>query len=331
MKGYFVVINHINIEGDNVIYKDVTELVGNTPMVFLDKICKKEKCKGRIAAKLENTNPSGSAKDRAVLRMIEKACQSGMLLKNGTIIEPTSGNTGIALAAIGCSMGYKVILTMPNTMSKERIALLEAYGAKVILTPGEVGMTGAIEKAKELSKKIGGSVVLNQFSNQENKNAHYASTGPELWRDTQGELSYLVAGVGTGGTICGCAQFLKEQSDNIRIIAVEPEKSAVLSGKESGSHEIQGIGAGFVPDLYDRTLIDEVICVSELSAYSYCRDLAVCEGILAGISSGAALCAAVQVAKRREAEEKTIGVILPDSGDRYLSVEALFQRSSNLE
>lgn len=307
-----------------MIYKNASELIGRTPMMYLDNICNEENCNCRIAAKLERANPTGSAKDRAVLRMIEEAETAGLLRNGSTIIEPTSGNAGISIAMLGGIKDYRVILTMPESMSKERISILQAYGAQIVLTSAELGMNGAIEKAKELSEQIENSIMLEQFSNMGNPYAHYLTTAPEIWKDTEGKLSYLVAGVGTGGTLCGCAKFLKEKNPQIRITAVEPQNSAVLLGKEKGAHRIQGIGAGFVPDTCDLSLIDEVIAVSDETAYSFCRKLVRKEGLLCGISSGAALAAAVEIAKRDETAGELIAVILPDAGERYLSEKGLF-------
>lgn len=314
-----------------VIYKNVFELVGNTPMLYLDRICKEEGCVGQIAAKLERYNPGGSAKDRAALRMIKSARNNGSLREHGTIVEPTSGNMGISLAMYGRLMDYNIIIAMPETASSERVAAIEAYGARVVLTEASLGMSGAVAKAKELVDSIENSIMLEQFSNSENAEAHCMTTGPEIWDDTEGKVDFLVAGIGTGGTICGCARFLKEKNPAIGVIGVEPATSAVISGKDRGEHKIAGIGAGFVPDVYDASCVDEIICVSDEAAFEYCRRLAKSEGIIAGISSGAAVFVAVEIARRETAKDKLIVVILPDMGERYFSVKGLFQRSSSLE
>ncbi len=269
-------------------------------------------------------NPAGSTKDRAAVFMIQDAEEKGLLKAGGTIIEPTSGNTGIGLACIAAAKGYHVILTMPETMSIERQNILKAYGAKIILTEGALGMSGAIAKAKALAKEMPGALLAGQFENPANARAHYVTTGPEIYEDTDGAIDCLVAGVGTGGTITGTGRFLKEQNPMIQIIAVEPETSAVLSGKEAGAHPLQGIGAGFVPELLDVTIYDEVMTMSGEKAFAAAKELARTEGVLVGISSGAALAAAGEAAKRPEMEGKMIVVILPDSGDRYYSTP-LFQ------
>ena len=301
------------------IYGNVGELVGNTPLMELGNLARKEGLKARILAKLEYLNPAGSVKDRVGKAMIEAAEKEGKLKEGGVIIEPTSGNTGIGLAAVAASKGYQVILTMPETMSKERRNILKAYGAKIVLTPGAEGMNGAIRKAKELAEEIPGSYIPSQFENPANAEAHRRTTGPEIWRDTDGKLDIFVAGVGTGGTITGAGEYLKERNPVIRIVAVEPAGSPVLSEGRSGPHGLQGIGAGFVPALLNPEIYDEVITVTEEEAYQAGRELAATEGILAGISSGAALAAAVRISKLPENEGKRIVVLLPDTGERYLS------------
>lgn len=274
-----------------------------------------------VLAKLEYFNPAGSAKDRIAKAMIEDAERSGKLFPDSVIIEPTSGNTGIGLAAVAASKGYKTIFTMPDTMSIERRNLLSAYGAEIVLTEGALGMSGAIAKAEELAKEIKHSFIPLQFENQANPQAHYLTTGPEIWADTDGKIDVFVAGVGTGGTISGTGKFLKEQNPNVKIIAVEPKNSPLLSEGRSGSHGLQGIGANFVPDTLDRSVLDEIITVAEDDAYASARLMARLEGILVGISSGAALYAATEVAKRPEMQGKTIVVLLPDTGERYMSTD----------
>ncbi|MDE6957260.1 MAG: cysteine synthase A [Lachnospiraceae bacterium] len=303
---------------------NVTELIGNTPLLELTHMKEKNGWKANVFAKLEYLNPAGSTKDRAAVFMIQDAEEKGLLKAGGTIIEPTSGNTGIGLACIAAAKGYHVILTMPETMSIERQNILKAYGAKIILTEGALGMSGAIAKAKALAKEMPGALLAGQFENPANARAHYVTTGPEIYEDTDGAIDCLVAGVGTGGTITGTGRFLKEQNPMIQIIAVEPETSAVLSGKEAGAHPLQGIGAGFVPELLDVTIYDEVMTMSGEKAFAAAKELARTEGVLVGISSGAALAAAGEAAKRPEMEGKMIVVILPDSGDRYYSTP-LFQ------
>lgn len=302
------------------IKKHATELIGKTPLMELSNYCKSaDATEAVILAKLEYLNPAGSVKDRVALAMIEDAEKKGILKKGATIIEPTSGNTGIGLASVGAARGYCTILTLPDTMSVERRNLLKAYGAQLVLTDGAKGMKGAIEKAEELQRTIPDSVILGQFDNEANPAAHYATTGPEIWEDTEGKVDIFVSGVGTGGTITGVGQYLKEKNPDIRIVAVEPDSSAVLSGREAGAHKIQGIGAGFVPKVLDTKLYDEIITVSGEDAFAAGREIAVKEGILVGISSGAAVHGALQLARRQENRGKTIVVILPDSGDRYLS------------
>lgn len=301
------------------IYSSIEALVGSTPLVKLSGICAKNEVHATLAAKLESCNPAGSAKDRIALEMIRTAEENGTLKAGGTIIEPTSGNTGIGLAAIGAARGYHVILTMPDTMSRERIGLLRAYGAQVILTPGKDGMTGAIAKAEALHAETPGSIIAGQFDNPANPAAHYKTTGSEIWEDTDGTVDIFVAGVGTGGTLSGVGRFLKEKNPDIRIIAVEPYDSPLLSGGTAGPHKLQGIGANFIPDNLDRSIYDEVIPVKTEEAFAAVKSLAQSDGILAGISSGAALHAAMTVARRPENADKTIVVLLPDTGDRYLS------------
>ncbi len=275
----------------------------------------------KIIAKLECMNPAGSAKDRVAKAMIEEAEEKGVLKKGAVIIEPTSGNTGIGLASVGSAKGYKVILTMPDTMSVERINLIKAYGAEVILTDGKKGMTGAIEKAEQLHKEMQGSIIAGQFVNPQNPAAHYKTTGPEIWEDSCGKVDIFVAGIGTGGTISGAGKYLKEKNPDIRIVGVEPAGSPIITEGRSGSHGLQGIGAGFIPKTLDTAILDEVICVDEQSAYKAGRCIAQKEGILVGISSGAAAYAASLIAQRKENAGKTIVVLLPDSGERYLSTE----------
>ena len=301
------------------IYKGVMELVGNTPLVEVVNIEQQEKLKATLLVKLEYLNPAGSVKDRVGKAMIEDAEQRGILKPGSVIIEPTSGNTGIGLASIAAAKGYRMILTMPDTMSIERRNILKAYGAEIVLTPGELGMTGAIEKAEELAKEIPGSFIPGQFVNPVNPKAHMETTGPEIWRDTQGKVDLFVASVGTGGTITGTGTYLKRKNPDLKVIAVEPAASAVLSGKASGPHKIQGIGAGFVPEVLDTGIYDEIITVDNDVPFATSKMLARTEGLLTGISSGAVLYAAIQAAKRPENEGKTIVALLPDSGDRYYS------------
>ena len=306
------------------IYGNVGELVGNTPLMELGNLARKEGLKARILAKLEYLNPAGSVKDRVGKAMIEAAEKEGKLKEGGVIIEPTSGNTGIGLAAVAASKGYQVILTMPETMSKERRNILKAYGAKIVLTPGDEGMAGSIKKAEELAKEIPDSIIAGQFENPVNPTAHYQTTGPEIWRDTEGAVDVFVATVGTGGTITGTGRYLKEQNPRIQVVAVEPAGSPVLSEGKSGPHGIQGIGAGFVPKVLDTGVYDQIITATEEESYAAAKELAKAEGIQVGISSGAALEAAMMLARSEEYEGKTIVVLLPDSGDRYYST-ALFE------
>ncbi len=302
------------------IKNSAVELIGNTPILKLNRYTEAVGVKdATILAKLEYLNPAGSVKDRIALAMIEDAEKKGLLKEGATIIEPTSGNTGIGLAAVATARGYRTIITLPDTMSVERRNLLKAYGAELVLTEGAKGMKGAIAKAEELNKEIEGSIVLGQFVNPANPAAHKATTGPEIWKQTDGAVDIFVAGVGTGGTISGVGAYLKEQNPNVKVIAVEPATSAVLSTGKAGAHKIQGIGAGFVPDTLDTSIYDEIIPIENEDAFAEGKKFAVTEGILVGISSGAALKAATIVANREENKGKNIVVLLPDSGDRYLS------------
>ncbi len=301
----------------------ITQLIGGTPLLELVNYEKDHQLNTKILAKLEFFNPAGSVKDRVAAAMIADAEASGVLKPGATIIEPTSGNTGIGLAAVGTAKGYHVILTMPETMSVERRMLVAAYGAEVVLTSGSAGMKGAIAKAEELEKSIENAVILGQFVNPANPKAHYETTGPEIWKDTEGKVDILVAGVGTGGTVTGIGKYLKEQNPNVKVVAVEPASSPVLSQGKAGPHKIQGIGAGFVPDTLDTGIYDEIIPVENEDAFAAGRAVAKTEGVLVGISSGAALHAATELAKRPENAGKTIVAVLPDTGERYLST-ALF-------
>lgn len=301
------------------IYKSVAELIGNTPIIELKNIEEKNDLKATVLAKLEYFNPAGSVKDRVAKSMIEDAESTGVLKKGATIIEPTSGNTGIGLASVATSKGYKTILTMPETMSIERRNLLKAYGAEIVLTDGTKGMSGAIAKANELKEEIENSVILGQFVNPANPKIHFNTTGPEIYEDTDGNVDIFVAGVGTGGTLSGAGKYLKSKNPNVKVVAVEPATSPVLSEGHGGPHKIQGIGAGFVPDTLDTEIYDEIITVKNEDAFATSNSIAKTEGILVGISSGAALWAALELAKRPENEGKTIVAILPDTGERYLS------------
>lgn len=303
------------------IYKSVSELVGNTPLLELCNLKEKYNLKANIYAKLESFNPAGSAKDRVALSIINDAIEKGILKEDSVIIEPTSGNTGIGLSSIAASLGYKVIIVMPDTMSMERRFLMKAYGAELVLSDGSLGMKGAIEKAEELKKEIPNSIIAGQFINPANPKAHFETTGPEIYRDLDGKVDFFVAGVGTGGTITGVGEYLKSKNENIKIIAAEPDTSAVLSGESAGSHAIQGIGAGFVPEILNTKIYDEIIKVSKDDAYSKARDMGISEGVLVGISSGAALFAAVEIAKREDNKDKNIVVLFADSGERYLSTD----------
>lgn len=303
------------------IYTSADQLIGNTPLLELTHIEKELGLTATVLAKLEYLNPAGSIKDRVAKAMIEEAEKNGTLTKDAVIIEPTSGNTGIGLAAVATAKGYRAIIVMPDTMSKERRKLIAAYGAELVLSDGSLGMAGAIAKAEELAKELPGGFVAGQFVNPVNPEAHFFSTGPEIYADTDGNVDILVATVGTGGTITGTGEYLKSVKPKLRVIAVEPASSALLSGKTAGTHAIQGIGAGFIPEILNTKVYDEVISVTDEDAFAYGRMLGKKEGILVGISSGAALCAAVEAAKRKENAGKTIVVILPDSGDRYLSTE----------
>lgn len=307
------------------IAQSIIDLIGNTPLLQLNNIEKKHNTYAHLIAKIEYFNPAGSAKDRVALSMIIDAEQNGKLSKDGTIIEPTSGNTGIGLALIAPVRGYKLILTMPDTMSMERRNLLSVMGAEIVLTPGAKGMTGAIEEAIRLNKSIPNSIILQQFKNAANPKAHELTTGPEIWRDTDGLVDLFVAGIGTGGTISGTGRFLKKQNPNIKIIGVEPASSAVISGNNAGPHKIQGIGAGFIPDIYDENIVDEVIAVKDNDAMNTARELLSTESLFVGISSGAAMYAAIKLAQKQENKDKNIVVLLPDTGERYLSTE-LFQQ-----
>lgn len=301
------------------IYKSVSELTGRTPLMELRNIEDENRLCARVLAKLEMFNPAGSAKDRVAKAMLDDAEAKGLLASGGTIIEPTSGNTGIGLAAIGASRGYRVIIVMPDSMSIERRLLMTAYGAELVLTEGKKGMAGAVERAEELKASIPGALILGQFENPANPAAHRVTTGPEIWEDTDGRVDIFVAGVGTGGTISGVGQYLKSRKNSVRIVAVEPKSSPLLSEGHAGPHGLQGIGANFIPKALDRSIYDEIITVSDEEAYAAGRALAAREGILAGISSGAALHAAIELAKRPENAGKCIVALLPDTGERYLS------------
>lgn len=309
------------------VYKGFTELIGKTPLVEVTNIEKAHDLKAKVLVKLEYRNPAGSVKDRAAFYMIKEAEEKGLLKEGAVIIEPTSGNTGIGLAAIAASKGYRAIFTMPDTMSVERRNILKAYGAEIVLTEGAKGMKGAIAKAEELAKEIEGAYIPAQFDNPANARAHYETTGPEIWEDTQGAVDLFVASVGTGGTITGTGRFLKEKNPSVKVVAVEPASSPVLSGGQPGAHKIQGIGAGFIPAVLDTSIYDEIITVEDDHAFEASKELTQKEGLLTGISSGAALHVAVELAKRSENAGKTIVALLPDSGDRYYSTP-LFTRSA---
>ena len=310
------------------IYTSVDQLIGRTPLLELRGIEAQYSLKARLLAKLESFNPAGSVKDRVALAMIEDAEKTGRLKEGSVIIEPTSGNTGIGLAAVAAARGYRVIIVMPDSMSVERRLLMTAYGAELVLTDGSKGMAGAIARADELAASIPGSMIAGQFSNPANPAAHFYGTGPEIYADTDGAVDVFVAGVGTGGTVTGVGRYLKERKPSVKVVAVEPATSAVLSGGKAGAHGLQGIGAGFVPEVLDMGIYDEVIAVTDEDAYAAGRLLGKREGILAGISSGAALWAAIEVAKRKESAGKTVVVLLPDTGDRYLSTP-MFASSDN--
>lgn len=303
------------------IYTSVDQLVGKTPLLELTNLERQFDLKARILAKLEYFNPAGSAKDRVARYILDDAEEKGILTKDSVIVEPTSGNTGIGLAALAAARGYRLIIVMPDSMSAERRLLMTAYGAELILTDGARGMGGAIAKAEELVKEIPGAFLAGQFVNPANPRAHFETTGPEIWEDTDGAVDYFVAGVGTGGTITGTGRYLKSRNARIQVVAVEPSDSPVLSGGKGGAHKLQGIGAGFIPEILDTTVYDEVIPVTSEDAFETGRLLGKKEGVLVGISSGAALWAAIEVAKRPENEGKTVVVLLPDTGDRYLSTE----------
>lgn len=307
------------------IYKSADELIGKTPLLELTNIEKEYNLQAKILAKLEYFNPAGSVKDRVAKSMIDDAERKGLLKEGSTIIEPTSGNTGIGLASVAAARGYKIIIVMPETMSVERRQLMKAFGAELVLTEGSLGMKGAIEKAEELSKEIPQSFVAGQFVNPANPRIHRETTGPEIWEDTDGLVDVFVAGVGTGGTITGVGQYLKSQNQNIKVVAVEPKSSPVLSTGVSGAHKIQGIGAGFVPEVLDTTVYDEIITVDDEDAFTFGRLVGRKEGVLVGISSGAAVYAAIELAKREENKGKNIVVLLPDTGDRYLSTPLFAQ------
>lgn len=313
-----------------MIYSNVAELIGNTPLLELVNYEKNHQLKAKVVAKIEAFNPAGSAKDRIAREMLERAEREGKLDADTVIIEPTSGNTGIALAALAAARGNRTIIVMPDTMSIERRILMRAYGAEVVLTEGAKGMAGAIAKADEIAKEFPNSIIAGQFVNPANPAAHEATTGPEIWQATEGKVDILVAGVGTGGTLSGSGKYLKSQNPDIKVVAVEPAGSPVLSEGRAGAHGLQGIGAGFIPDTLDTEIYDEVLTVTEEDAFAAARELAAKEGLLVGISSGAALSAAARVAKRPENEGKTIVVVLPDTGERYLS-SALFAHLGEAE
>ncbi len=308
-----------------MLFASMTEMIGGTPLLALERLGEQLGLKARVLVKLEYLNPAGSAKDRAAMQMVADAEADGRLKKGSVIIEPTSGNTGIGLAAVAVPRGYRVIIVMPDSMSAERRMLMGAYGATLVLTPGALGMAGAIAKAEELAKEIPDSFIAGQFDNPSNAKAHYLTTGPEIWQDTAGELDAFVAGIGTGGTVTGVGRYLKEQSGEVRIIGVEPSDSPYLTAGKAGPHAIQGIGAGFVPGVLDRTVCDDIVTVSKEEAFEAARMLAKSEGVLCGISSGAALAVAIRMAKQEAWAGKTVVALLPDTGDRYLSTELFSQ------
>lgn len=303
----------------SLIYRSAEELIGGTPLLELTKIKKKFNLSADILAKLEYFNPAGSVKDRVAASMLDDAESRGLINADSVIIEPTSGNTGIGLCAVCAARGYRLVIVMPDSMSIERRRLMQAYGAELVLTPGALGMSGAIKKADELAAATPNSFVAGQFTNPANPRAHYIGTGPEIWRDTDGTLDIFVAGIGTGGTISGVGRYLKEKKPEVCIVGVEPSDSAVLSGGKAGAHKLQGIGAGFVPETLDRSVVDEIMPITNADAYEWARTMGRCEGVLVGISSGAALSAAIELARRPENAGRRIVVLMPDSGDRYLS------------
>ncbi len=307
-----------------MIHENVTDLIGHTPLLRLHALEKAEGLQAKLVAKLEYFNPAGSVKDRIALAMVSDAEKRGVLKAGSVIIEPTSGNTGIGLAMVAAARGYRIILTMPETMSVERRNILKAYGAELVLTEGAKGMKGAIAKAQALADEIPGAFIPGQFVNPANPAVHYATTGPEIWADTEGAVDVFVAGVGTGGTLSGTGRFLKEKKAAVRVVAVEPEGSPVMSGGAPGPHKLQGIGAGFLPDTLDQTVYDEIVKVGNDAAYERTRQMARLQGVLVGVSSGAALNAAIEVARRPEMAGRTIVVLLPDNGDRYLTTSGLF-------
>lgn len=308
----------------NKIYDSVEQLIGSTPIVRLNNLKEKLGFKANLLAKVECFNPAGSVKDRVALNMINEAEKSGALKKGGTVIEPTSGNTGIGICAIAAARGYKAIIVMPDTMSKERMQLISAYGAKLVLTDGSLGMAGAIKKAEEIKAETNNSIIAGQFVNPANWQAHFKTTGPEIYDATKGNIDFFVAGVGTGGTVTGVGKYLKSKISSIKIVGVEPDASPVLSGGKAGPHKLQGIGAGFIPEVLDKDILDEVMTVSAEDAFETGRILCQSEGLLCGISSGAALYAAITLAKKEENNDKNIVVLLPDTGERYLTTE-MFQ------
>ncbi len=303
------------------IYNSVDELIGNTPLLDISRLASAYGTKARVLAKLEYLNPAGSVKDRVARAMFDDYEARGLIKKGSVVIEATSGNTGIGLCAVAAARGYRVIIVMPDTMSMERRKLMTAYGAELVLTDGKLGMSGAIAKAEELKTQIEGAIIAGQFENPANPAAHVATTGPEIWKDTDGKVDIFIAGVGTGGTITGTGAYLKSKNPDVRVIAVEPDTSAVLSGKPAGAHGLQGIGAGFIPSVLDVSVYDEIITVSKEQAYDAARKMGTLEGVLVGISSGAALHAALTIASKAENKNKTIVVLLPDTGDRYLSTD----------